>query len=334
MKKRIIEVTIYVAIISFFGVISWYFVSNYYKLLDDKKELQDDALELGILNDYGTVDLSSVYMEKKKLEDELLEKYETIDVSEINAFIDEVNSSNNVIEEEIISLNSEINSLNSKVEQLEMQYNVLKKRKEETQEKEENSSDTYIIDDVITFNQYPNYPTGCESVSLYILLRYYDVDVTVDDIINKLPKGDMPYYKNDILYGGNPYLEFVGSPYSSASFGVFDVPIYNVGLQYKDGMINGSGNDLDSVLDIVRQGRPVIVWTSMYLALPYISSSWIYPITNEVINWPANEHAVVIIGFNDEYVIISDPIDGKVKYQDRDLFENRYNYFGKRNLYY
>lgn len=332
MKKRILEGTFYVIIIILGGVISWYFVSDYYQLLDKKKELQNEALKLGILNDYGDIDLSSVYLEKSKLEDELLEKYETIDTTEINAFIDEVNSSNNLIEEEIVALNNEVETLNSKVEQLEKQYNVLKKKKEEMQNT--SSYDTYLIDDVITFNQYPNYPTGCESVALYILLRYYDVDVTVDDIISKLPKGDIPYYKDEVLYGGNPYLEFVGSPYSSDSFGVFDVPIYNVALQYKEGIVSGKGNDLDTVLGIVSQGRPVMVWTSMYLALPYVSRSWIYPETNEIINWPANEHAVVIVGFNEDYVIISDPIDGKIKYQDRNLFESRYNYYGKRNLYY
>ena len=332
MKKRILEGTFYVIIIILGGVISWYFVSDYYQLLDKKKELQNEALKLGILNDYGDIDLSSVYLEKRKLEDELLEKYETIDTTEINAFIDEVNSSNNLIEEEIVALNNEVETLNSKVEQLEKQYNVLKKKKEEMQNT--SSYDTYLIDDVITFNQYPNYPTGCESVALYILLRYYDVDVTVDDIISKLPKGDIPYYKDEVLYGGNPYLEFVGSPYSSDSFGVFDVPIYNVALQYKEGIVSGKGNDLDTVLGIVSQGRPVMVWTSMYLALPYVSRSWIYPETNEIINWPANEHAVVIVGFNEDYVIISDPIDGKIKYQDRNLFESRYNYYGKRNLYY
>lgn len=332
MKKRIFEGIFYAIIIILGGVISWYFVSDYYQLLDKKKELQNEALKLGILNDYGDIDLSSVYLEKSKLEDELLKKYDTIDATEINAFIDEVNSSNNLIEEEIVALNNEVETLNSKAEQLEKQYNVLKKKKEDIQDN--SSYDTYLIDDVITFNQYPNYPTGCESVALYILLRYYDVDVTVDDIISKLPKGDIPYYKDEVLYGGNPYLEFVGSPYSSDSFGVFDVPIYNVALQYKEGIVSGKGNDLDTVLGIVSQGRPVMVWTSMYLALPYVSRSWIYPKTNEIINWPANEHAVVIVGFNEDYVIISDPIDGKIKYQDRNLFESRYNYYGKRNLYY
>ena len=60
-----------------------------------------------------------------------------------------------------------------------------------------------------------------------------------------------------------------------------------------------------------------MVWTSMSLAVPYISQSWIYEPTGETIYWKANEHAVVIIGYTEDKVIISDPIDGKAKYQSK-----------------
>lgn len=331
MKKRVLEGIIYIMIIILGGNISYFFVRNYYNILGNNTRLQDEASDLGIMNELGDIDLSYVYSEKDKLENELLSKYDTLDLDKIKTFISEMENSNNLINDEILALNDKIELLNSKLGQLEKQYIVLKEKKEEM---EKTIEETYLIDDVKTFNQYPNYPTGCESVALYILLNYYNIDVTVDEIISMLPKGDIPYYKDNVLYGGNPYIEFVGSPYSSNSFGVFDVPIYNVALQYKKGLINGQGKNLDSLLDIVSQGRPVMVWTSMNLSLPYISMSWIYPKTNEIINWPANEHVVVIVGYNDNDVIISDPIDGKIKYQDRDLFENRYNYFGKRSLYY
>ena len=77
-----------------------------------------------------------------------------------------------------------------------------------------------------------------------------------------------------------------------------------------------------------------MVWTSMYLAVPYISQSWIYEPTGETIYWKANEHAVVIIGYTEDKVIISDPIDGKAKYQSKSIFKERYNYYGKKALYY
>ena len=72
----------------------------------------------------------------------------------------------------------------------------------------------------------------------------------------------------------------------------------------------------------------------MYLALPYISDGWTYPVTGEWVNWKANEHAVVIMGYDNNNVIISDPIGGTIKYQSRSVFESRYNYYGKKAVYY
>ena len=191
-----------------------------------------------------------------------------------------------------------------------------------------------MINNVITFNQYPTYYTGCESVALYILLKYYNIDVTVDGIIEKLPKGSLPYQEENITYGGNPELEFIGNPYNKDSYGVYDYPIQQVADQYRENITNSTGKSLNEMLEIVKENRPVLVWNSMGMALPYISTSWIYKPTGKKIDWIANEHAVVIIGYSDSKIIISDPMGGKIKYLDRNTFEQRYNYYGKRNLYY
>ena len=42
---------------------------------------------------------------------------------------------------------------------------------------EKHGAESGVMLDVIEFCQYPDYPTGCESVSLYMLLNYYGVDV-------------------------------------------------------------------------------------------------------------------------------------------------------------
>ena len=53
----------------------------------------------------------------------------------------------------------------------------------------------------------------------------------------------------------------------------------------------------------------------------------------EKIEWKSGEHTVVIIGYNSKQVIVSDPYTGTIKYFNRSTFENRYNYFGKKNIY-
>lgn len=200
---------------------------------------------------------------------------------------------------------------------------------------EEEKKNTFIINGVPKINQYTlGYPTGCESAALTALLKYYGVNVSMSDIVNVLSKGDLPYIEDDIKYGGNPYIEFVGHPSSARSYGVFEKPIIQVANKFRTGVINGTGMKLSEVLNIVKQGRPVIVWVSMNMAVPYVSTSWIYRPTGEKIRWMANEHALVVIGYNKNQVIVSDSLNGSVRYYDKSVFESRYNTYGKRSVYY
>lgn len=186
----------------------------------------------------------------------------------------------------------------------------------------------------ITYNQFPNYPTGCESVALYILLRYNGVNVNVDDIVNNLKKGDLPYEIGGKIYGGNPEVEFIGNPRSRFSYGVYNEPIAEVANMYKSNVISKKGLEFEDMLKIVEEKRPVLVWTTINLSIPYISQTWIYKETGETINWISGEHAVVVIGYNNNEVIVSDPYTGMIRYFDKNLFKERYNYLGKRAIYY
>lgn len=238
--------------------------------------------------------------------------------NEINVFSDEILNNINTLEKTLISTEKELNNL-------ELKYGMLIGIFD---------NNSYYIVNVPFTNQYPNYPTGCESVALTILLNYYGIKVTPNEIIDKLPKGKLPFIKNGIMYGGNPEIEFIGNPYSKYSYGVYDKPIESIANMYKQKINNATGLSLDEILKIVKTNNPVLVWTSMNLMMPYISKSWIYEPTGERIYWKAGEHAAIIIGYTKDKIIISDPIDGKIKYQSKIIFEDRYNYFGKRALYY
>ena len=227
-----------------------------------------------------------------------------------------------------IELEKTTNNLKSQYEVLNKKYQSALAEYRAEQERIKNGT-TYKINGFPTINQYPNYPTGCESVALTMLLKYHNVNVNVDGVIENLKKGSLPYKENNVLYGGNPEIEFVGNPLQSNGYGVYETPITNVAVKYKSNINVKNNFPFSEVLNLVKNNRPVMVWTSMGLSLPYISSSWIYKPTGEKINWKAGEHAVVIIGYNNTQVIISDPIGGTIKYQSRSLFENRYNYFGK-----
>lgn len=266
--------------------------------------------------------------EKNSLNTELqsLLTMETFSEEDIKQIMNTENTISKDLEEDITSLENQIINLEDKLNNLQKEYYKLVKENEE--------KNSFYISNVPFINQYPNYPTGCESVALTILLNYYGVAVTPDDIIAKLPKGDVPTQKNGKMYGGNPEKEFVGNPYSLNAYGVYEKPIAEVANQYKSGIKIATGTEFSKILEIVKTGRPVLVWTSMNLSVSYISKSWIYEPTGETIYWKANEHAVVIIGYTEDKVIISDPINGKVKYQSKTIFNERYNYYGKKALYY
>lgn len=192
-----------------------------------------------------------------------------------------------------------------------------------------------FIDNFPVKNQYPDYPTGCESVALYTLLKYYNVDVTVDDIIDKLKKGEKPYLDGDIMYGGDPEIEFVGDPRSIFGFGVYSSPIEKVANIFKPGIKNISGASLDDVLKLVKKGHPVQVWSSIKCLEPKLANyTWIYKRTNKEIVWKQPFHSLVIIGYKSDKIVVADSDIGAIVEYDRKKFEIAYNFFGKQALYY
>jgi len=192
----------------------------------------------------------------------------------------------------------------------------------------------FKISNFPTYNQYPNYPNGCESIALYTLLKYYNVNVTPDEIVNNLKKGSGPYRANGVLYGGDPEMEFVGDPRDKHGYGVFQKPIIEVANLYKKDIIDYSGQSLDNVLKIVQENTPVQVWASINMQDTKKCASWIHPITGKKIDWICNLHSVVIIGFDSNTIVVSDPYVGEIVEYDRHQFEKMYNLFGKRAIYY
>lgn len=311
-----------------FGIINILLIVGY-QFINSKYNEAEDKLNLKL------VDVS--YEDKM---DDLVNQYnKAIDdiVNELGVEyneLEDVDSIENKLHSEYDDLVSENKILVDRKDDLLKQRNTLQNTYNVTL-KEIEAKKTFIISNVLKINQYSlGYPTGCESAALTVLLNYYDVNVRMSDVVNKLAKGDKPYVENGIKYGGNPYLEFVGNPNDYGSYGTFDKPIEEVANYFKPGIINGTGMSLEQVLEIVKQNRPVIVWTTSGLSVPYISNLWIYKNTGETIKWISGEHALVIIGYNDNQVIVSDSLTGTIRYFDRWVFESRYNTFSKRALYY
>lgn len=320
MKKRIIIILLIVLDIVMV-ILSLNLGNNYIK---NKNKLTE------ILKDREYDDLKKEYLiEINEYKEKLAKNYniDAIDALELREIIREINDSyGGLLKKEEIN-KDKINSLKKQKETLSSKLDKLVWENEQKR--------VYLVKNVHTINQYTEgYPTGCESAALWVLLKHYGIDVNLDDIIDNLKKGEEPYYENGVRYGGNIYIEFAGHPSRYTSFGTYDKTIEELANMYKKGIINGSGMNFNKVLDKVREGIPVLVWNSADLVIPYISASWIYKPTGEKINWIRGEHALVVVGYDNNNVITSDTLTGTIRYFNKQVFENRYNAYGKRTLYY
>ena len=301
MKKIINKILLALTLISLISILS-YLVYNYINLSKEKNNLKETYDEKEHINSdyislFNTVVKEVGSFEKIENETELLSRKYTENeelLTLLEEDLDRLNKENNVVESEIIQ-----------------KEKIIEERKK-----------LVLIEDSITYNQFPKYPTGCESIALYILLKYNGVNnVTPEDIINNLRKGELPYKTDDGVFGGNPEVEFIGDPRNNYSYGVYNKPLADVANKYKSGINSKIGMSFEDMLNIVKEKRPVLVWTTINLSKPYSGTSWIYKETGEVINWISGEHAVVVIGYNDNNIIVSDPYTGTIRYFDRNLFK-------------
>lgn len=327
---------IYISCLSTLIGIIFFLTFTYQNAIKEQTSLITQAKKLNIYTQ-NKINLTKESFQKEELTKQILTLYQISTPTNIQKELSFYREKNIALENEIKNLNESITTLTNTKNNLTKEYNELIKKQQEEEQKRleiEEQNSTFQINNVPTISQFPNYPTGCEITALYILLKYYGINTSLNEIMNQLPQGGYLYTKDNIRYGGNPNLEFVGNPQDPQSFGVYEGPIIQVANNLKNGITNGRGNSLNSLLEIVKQNRPVMVWTTINLLEPYIIASWTYEPTMEKINWYAHEHAVIITGFSNNYIIISDPYSGTIKKQNRALFEARYNTLGKRNIYY
>lgn len=242
------------------------------------------------------------------------------------------------------NLNNANKPKQSKISELETQYNTQSEKVNNLKNEltqfatigimKDNETNFVYLSNVPIIDQFPEFPTGCESIALLTVLKNYGVDTTGKDIINLLPKEDRPFYKNGVRYGGNPERGFLGDPTKTYGYGVYEGPIIEVANQLKPGIVNAKGTELNDILKVIDSGNPVQVWVSMNVNSAYYSAYWIDVKTGEKINWPKDFHSLVITGYDDTRIFTSDPDTGTSRAYDRVQFEKVYNFQGKRAIYY
>ncbi len=195
-----------------------------------------------------------------------------------------------------------------------------------------------VMIDVPYYSQKGLLPTGCELVSAKMLMEYYgavlDINTIVENTTSMYPKSI-----NGRSYAPTPDKAFIGSPWDETSFGCFPpviVEMMNKLLPEGRTAVDTSGTELSVLAETyLPLDMPVLVWATISMLETYPGIPWYLfdeegNTTDEIYYWPANEHCLVLVGYDSQNYYFNDPYGGRglVSYS-RDLVETRFADIGK-----
>lgn len=164
--------------------------------------------------------------------------------------------------------------------------------------------------------QMDKYPTGCESVSTVMVMRYFGMPITVEKFIDSyLPQGRAPFRdENDERFGDDPRKVFLGSPYSKSGWGCYAPVIVTAANKCIDRkkfeVKNITGTAFDTLCKTYIDNEiPVIVWatTDMLPLRPHKAShTWNIIGTSETFTWKSPMHCLVLVGYDDNNYYFND----------------------------
>lgn len=169
-------------------------------------------------------------------------------------------------------------------------------------------------------SQLGKYPTGCESVTTVMALNHIGIDISVDKFIDSyLTKTGVPFDPN-ISFGGNPRYTSGYGCYAPVIKKALDKALsgqkYTAKQLYGVSLKNLCSNYID-------KGIPVILWATMYMNTPYISSTWTY--NGKTINWIAPEHCLLLVGYDSSHYIFNGPLTSQPQtYYSKSSVETAY----------
>lgn len=173
--------------------------------------------------------------------------------------------------------------------------------------------------DIDAILQLPDYPTGCEIVSLAMALRYVTgeqlvIDTLIDDY---LPTDD-----HDFTRG------FIGNPKSADGGGCFPPVIVTCANRFfadnhmEFTAVNASGITREELYKTIDAGFPVLMWTTMYLEEPRFISH-IVRHDGQTFQWYVSEHCLLVKGYDiiKDVLIVNDPLVGETEYDVDEFME-------------
>ena len=153
--------------------------------------------------------------------------------------------------------------------------------------------------------------------SLTMTLKWYGYDVDKVQISRK-------YLLKEPSYKTSPYKKFVGDPEDPGAYGCYAPVLVKCAEAMDVKSEDISGCDFNLLLEYVDKGQPVIMWATMYMQPTIIGSASWYDNDGELVVWKGNEHCVVLLGYDEKYAYVADPIYGEIKKYDIDILKKRW----------
>lgn len=190
--------------------------------------------------------------------------------------------------------------------------------------------------DVPLISQLPTYPNGCEAASAVMLLNYYGVNITLEEFMAYLPKEKI-YTEDGTRFGPNPALYYAGDPKSpNGGWGCFDIVIaktINTILENKNLSLSINLKEGKERLSAIAYNGPSLIWVTIDYEEVKEVFTWTSYDKKETYTYPKDEHVVVLIGYDEEYYYINDPLKNEknVKVKKEQL-EKCYDSLGRQSV--
>ncbi|MHC0038122.1 C39 family peptidase [Pseudoneobacillus sp. C159] len=174
----------------------------------------------------------------------------------------------------------------------------------------------------------PRLYNGCEVTSLAMLLNFHGVDVTKNELADKIKRVPLKY--KDGKYG-NPNVGFVGNMEDGPGLGVYHGPIFQLAKAY----VGKRAEDLThqsfySLIKSVAQGEPVWVITTSSFSQVAPLQTWKTP--QGPVGVTFKMHSVVMTGYDKDHIYINDPYGGKNKKVNRNNFVKAWEQMGSQAI--
>lgn len=181
-------------------------------------------------------------------------------------------------------------------------------------------------------NQMPDLPNGCEVTSLSMLMNYYGIKVSKNELAETIQHVDS--FTDGGKYRGNPHQGFVGHmTIANAGWCVYNEPLYNVARKYTSHIENITGSDFLSLLKLVSTGHPVMIITTTTFNRVNNMQTW--DTNTGKVNVTPSSHACVITGYSKpkKVVYVNNPYGYKNQPVNWKNLQASYNQQGRQALY-